>query len=148
MQIAFGHLVIMQWHSSVTHTIGLSLRSSPIGARVRNKWGAKRILSTRFEQTRFAAAHPRPVGLNKRQTEEDTMNSDVKYQEAGAWFRHLSTLRRTTIGFLFVATAASLGFVLDKVDSPNEMIRLIAYVNIILCVEKGSSLPLTLAQIY
>jgi len=46
----------------VSSSIGLSLRSSPIGARVRNKWGAKRSLSPRFEQTRSAAAHPRPVG--------------------------------------------------------------------------------------
>lgn len=61
-------------------------------------------------------------------------NPHHKYQEAGAWFRHLSTLRRITIGFLFAATAASLGFVYDKIDSPNEMIYLIALVNIILCV--------------
>ena len=33
-------------HSS---PIGLSLRSSPIGARVRNKWEAKRSLSTLLE---------------------------------------------------------------------------------------------------
>ena len=51
----------------LTAAIGLSLRSSPIGARVRNKWEAKRSLSTRFEQTRFAAAHPRPVSHKEKQ---------------------------------------------------------------------------------
>jgi|LGVF01.1.fsa_nt_gb hypothetical protein len=34
----------------LSQMIGLSLRSSLIGARVRNKWSAKRSLSTRFEK--------------------------------------------------------------------------------------------------
>ena len=62
------------------------------------------------------------------------MNPEVKYQEATHWFIHLSTLRRTTMGFLFAATAASLGIVYSKGSPAFETALLFAIGNIMFCV--------------
>ena len=61
------------------------------------------------------------------------MNSEVKYQEATHWFIHLSTLRRTTMGFLFAATAASLGIIYSKDNPAFETALLFAIGNIMFC---------------
>ena len=44
-----------------TNWIGLSLRSSPIGARVRNKWGAQPINAVRAGTLRGCSPAPRYV---------------------------------------------------------------------------------------
>lgn len=61
-------------------------------------------------------------------------DQNVLYQEAGTFWRHCSTLRRTSIGFVFAASTASLGVIQDKFDELNLVTSLVAIVNIILCV--------------
>lgn len=62
------------------------------------------------------------------------MNSGVKYQEAGRWFRHLSALRRTTMGFLFATNGASVTIFYRYVERTFENALMFAVGNIMFCI--------------
>jgi hypothetical protein len=62
------------------------------------------------------------------------MSDKSEYQEAAELFRHCSTLRRTTMGFVFTASGASLGLLGKEAFGPSVMGVLLSVVNLLLVV--------------
>ncbi len=63
-----------------------------------------------------------------------SVDSATRYAEAGAFFRHESALRRTTVAFVFVASGASLGLMGDDPFHPSALKTTLALVNVLLVV--------------
>ena len=59
----------------------------PIGARVRNKWGAKRSLSTRFEQTKKSCS-PAPRSSKPSAGNAMTIEIMIKHQKFSKLMRN------------------------------------------------------------
>lgn len=62
------------------------------------------------------------------------VDDKIRYQEAGKWFLHASSLRRTTVALVFTATGASIGLVRENILNPADFWRVfpLAVVNLLL----------------